>query len=115
MFKENKPLVDIVIQLDLTTDEVKDYYSNYLELTNRNELNNIYLELKNDFPLFLDLYWRIKEEKLSKQDTINLLENQNKLKEMEKSVIAANELLVNLNSDKSQLEQEISEKRKFAK
>ncbi len=107
MFKENKSLVDVVIELDLRTDEVQAYYSNYLELTNRNELTNIYSELKNDFPLLLHLYQRIQKENLNKQDITDLLESQIKLKEMRKSVIAGNEYFVHLNSHKLQLEQEI--------
>src|SRR6185437_1370386 len=96
MFKENKSLVDVVIELDLDTDKVQAYYSNYLDLTNRNKLTDIYLELKNDFPFLLHLYKRIQEEKLSKQYINALLENQNKLNEMEKQVIAGNRLLASL-------------------
>ncbi len=57
--QQNKSLVDVVIELDLSTDEVQAYYSNYLDLTNRKELTNIYLKLKNDFSLFLYLFQKI--------------------------------------------------------
>ena len=110
MFKENTSLVDVAIGLDLSNDEVQAFYSDYLQLINRYQLTNIYLELKNDFPLFVYLYRRIKEENLSKQDINALLENQNKLKEMEIQVTAANNLLANLKLHKLQLEQEIREK-----
>ena len=59
IMQQNKSLVDVVIELDLRTDEVQAYYSNYLDLTNRKELTNIYLKLKNDFSLFLYLFQKI--------------------------------------------------------
>ena len=93
MFKEGKSLIDAVIELDLNTDIVRAYYSDYLDLTNRKKLTNIYSELKNDFPLFLHLYRRIKKEGLNKQDITDLLKSQIKLKEMEKSLAAGNRLL----------------------
>jgi hypothetical protein len=110
MFKEGKSLIDAVIELDLNTDRVRAYYSDYLDLTNRKKLTNIYSELKNDFSLFLYLFRRIKKEGLNKQDITDLLENQNKLKEMVTRVTASNRLLAGLNSDKLKLEQEIMEK-----
>jgi Trp operon repressor len=110
MFKEGKSLVDVVIELDLDTDQVQAFYSDYLDLINRTYLINIHSELKNDFPLFLHLFRRIKKEGLNKQDITDLLESQNELKEMEKRVTAANSLLASLNSDILQLEKEIIEK-----
>jgi hypothetical protein len=110
MFKEGKSLIDAVIELDLNTDRVRAYYSDYLDLTNRKKLTNIYSELKNDFSLFLYLFRRIKKEGLNKQDITDLLENQNKLKEMENRIISANRLLTALNSEKLNLEKEIREK-----
>jgi uncharacterized phage-associated protein len=110
MFKEGKSLIDAVIELDLNTDRVRAYYSDYLDLTSRKKLTNIYSELKNDFPVFLHLYRRIKKEGLNKQDITDLLENQNKLKEMENRIISANRLLTALNSEKLNLEKEIREK-----
>jgi hypothetical protein len=110
MFKEGKSLIDAVIELDLNTDRVRAYYSDYLDLTNRKKLTNIYSELKNDFSLFLYLFRRIKKEGLNKQDITDLLESLTELKEIEKRVTAANNLLASLNSVKLQLEKEITEK-----
>jgi hypothetical protein len=110
MFKEGKSLIDAVIELDLNTDRVRAYYSDYLDLTNRKKLTNIYSELKNDFSPFLHLFRRIKKEGLNKQDITDLLENQNKLKEMENRIISANRLLTALDSEKLNLEKEIREK-----
>jgi hypothetical protein len=110
MFKEGKSLIDVVIELDLDTDQVQAFYSDYLDLTNRKYLIDVYLELKNDFPLFLNLFRRIKKEGLNKQDITDLLESLTELKEIEKRVTAANNLLASLNSVKLQLEKEITEK-----
>jgi hypothetical protein len=103
-------LIEVVIELDLNTDLVRAYYLDYLDLTNRKKLTDIHLELKNDFPLLLHLFQRIKKEGLNKQDVNDLLKSQNKLKEMENRIIAANRLLASLNSEKLYLEKEITEK-----
>ncbi len=110
MFKEGKSLIDVVIELDLDTDQVKAFYSDYLILENRKYLTDVYLDLKYDFPLFLHLFKRIKKEGLNKQDITELLESQHELKDMGKRVTAGNSLLASLNSDKLQLEHEIMEK-----
>jgi hypothetical protein len=112
MFKEGKSLVDVVIELDLDAEQVRAFYYDYLDLTNRKKLTIIYQELKDedDFPLFLHLFQRIKKEGLNKQDVTDILENQNNLKEMENRIIYANQLLASLNSEKLNLEKEIMEK-----
>ena len=48
-------------------------------------LVKIYNELKNDFPLLLHLYKRIKKEGLSKEDITESIENQQDLKFLEES------------------------------
>jgi hypothetical protein len=47
---------------------------------------SIYDELKDDFPTIIHLYRRIKKEGLTKQDITNLLQNQQRLKDMENRV-----------------------------
>jgi hypothetical protein len=110
IFKEGKSLADVVIELDLDSNDVWGYYYDYLDSTNRKHLINIYLELKNDFSLFLYLFLRIKKEGLNKQDITELLENQNKLGDLAKMVGLFNQHLKELRSDKLQLEKEIMEK-----
>ncbi len=46
----------------------------------------IYDELKDDLPTFIHLYRRIKKEGLTKQDIADLLQNQQRLKDMEERV-----------------------------
>jgi Trp operon repressor len=111
MFKEGKSLIDVVIELDLDAYQVQAFYSDYLDLKNRKYLTDVYLDLKNDFPLFLHIFKRIKKEGLNKQDLTELLESQHELKDMRKRVTAANRLLESLNSDNLHLEKEIMEKK----
>jgi hypothetical protein len=83
MFKDKKSLADVAIELDIKTNAVLDFYSDYLRLVRMNHLVDIYQDLKDDCPLFMHLYMRIKKEGLNKQDITKLLENQNKLVELD--------------------------------
>ena len=75
MFKDKKDLADVAIELDLDTDTVLYYFGDYLRLLRMGSLVKIYKELKDDLPLFLHLYRRVKKERLNKQDITELLEN----------------------------------------
>lgn len=52
MFKDNKVLTDVAIELDQDTDTVLYYYNDYLRLVNMNRLVTIYQELKDDLLIF---------------------------------------------------------------
>src|SRR4029079_5953575 len=73
MFKDKMPLEDVAIELDLDTDTVLFYYEDYLRLLKMGWLVKIYKDLKNDFPLFIYLYKRIKKEGLKKHDIKSLV------------------------------------------
>ena len=75
MFKDGLPLEDVAIGLDIESPTVLFYYQDYLQLVNMGRLVNIYEELKDDLPLFLRLYRRIKKERLSKPELDILLKN----------------------------------------
>ena len=60
MFKDKKILADVAIELDIKSNAVLDIYRDYLMLTRMSVLVKVYDELKNDFPLFLHLFRRIK-------------------------------------------------------
>ena len=51
-----------------------------------NVLVKIYHELKNDFPLFLHLFRRIKKEGLDKESITDLLKNQYRIADLENKV-----------------------------
>jgi hypothetical protein len=70
-------------------------------------LVGIYNYLKEDFPIILFLYKRIKKEGLDKQD-ITVIRNQQQLKEMEHRVDLYNDFIRGQQLQKQQLEQEIN-------
>jgi hypothetical protein len=65
MFKDKRSLADVAIYLDAKADTVLNFHSDYLRLMRMDGLVKIYNDLKNDFPIFLHLYRRIKKEQLS--------------------------------------------------
>ena len=86
MFKDKRTLADVVIELDIKSRIVLDFYNDYLCLLRMDNLVTIYRELKERFSLLLHLYHRIKEEGLNKQDIIDLLQNHNKLVDLNEQV-----------------------------
>jgi hypothetical protein len=107
MFKDRKPLVDIAIEMDLDTDTVFCYYNDYLRLLKMDWLFKMYNDLKNDFPLFIYLFKRIKKEGLNKQDIIDLVKNQQSLKELDHRVDLYLDFIRGQQVQKQRLEQEI--------
>ncbi len=73
MFKDGLPLEDAAIELDIESPTVLCYYEDYLKLVNMGRLVTIYKEIKDDLPLFLRLYRRIRKERLSKPELLQLL------------------------------------------
>jgi ATP-dependent helicase/DNAse subunit B len=108
MFKDRNSLADVAIELDIKTDVVLNFHSDYLRLVRMDGLVKIYNELKNDFPLFFHLYRRIKKEGLSKEDITELVENQQDLKFLEKRVELYNEHIGRQQSQQLQLENDIN-------
>ncbi len=107
MFRENNTLSGVVVELDLDANTVLEYHGDYLRLIRMNSLLGIYKDLNDDFPLFLHLYRLIKKEGLNKQAIANLLENQNKLEDVEQRVVLYNKFLQGQQLQKQQLEREI--------
>ncbi len=113
MFKDGQPLADVAIELDIESSTVICYYEDYLKLTNMRLLVTVYHELKDDLPLFLHLFRRIKKEGLNKQDIGELLENQTRLVDLQKRVKLFNDHIWGLHAKKVKLEKEIQEKKKM--
>ena len=67
----------------------------------------IYTDVSNDLPVFLQLYWRIKKERLNKQQIIELLKTPNRLLDFGKKVDLYNGRIWDLHSKKLQMEKEI--------
>ncbi len=79
MFKDKLSHADVIIELDLDTDTVLNYYKDYLRLVRTKSLIAIYDELKDDLSIFIHIHRRIKKEGLTKQDITDLLKNHNNL------------------------------------
>ena len=107
MFKDRKPFEDVAIELDLDTDTVLFFYEDNLRLLKINWLVKIYKDLKEDFPLFIHLYKRVKEEGLNKHDITVLVKGQQDLKFMEHRVDLFSDFIRGQQLQKQQLEQEI--------
>lgn len=112
MFKDGRPPEDVAIKLDIEISTVICYYEDYLKIVNMRKMVAIYNDVKDDLPLFLRLYWRIKKENLNKQDIAGLLGNQTRLVELSRRVDLCNNHLGYPHSKKMQLEKEIEEKKK---
>jgi hypothetical protein len=107
MFQDGRPLTEVAIELDIESPTVICYYEDYLKLVNMRKLVAIYNDVKNDLPLFLKLYWRIKKERLSKPQISELLKIPNRLLEIGKKVDLYNNHIWNLHEKKLKLEKEI--------
>ncbi len=84
MFKDRSTLADVSIKLDVRTDVVLSFHSDYLRLVRMDGLVKIYNDLRDDFPLFFHIYRRINKQGFSKENITELVENQqdlNSLKE----------------------------------
>ncbi len=112
MFRDGRPLTEVAIELDIESPTVICYYEDYLKLVNMRKLVIIYNDVKDDLPLFLRLYWRIKKEGLTKQQIVELLKTPNLLLDLKEKVELYNDHLWNLHSKKEQMEKELEEKKK---
>ncbi len=108
MFRDKKSLVDAAIEIDQEAHIILNYYGDYLRLARMDGLVSIYRDLKDDWPIFIHLYRRVKKEGLNKHDITKLLENQNKLIELDACVDLYNEGVKNLQLQKINLEKEIN-------
>jgi predicted HTH domain antitoxin len=55
LFSEGKTPVDVVVTLDLQSDEVQEIYRDFLKLQNMHELVKVFDEMQNFLPSFLEL------------------------------------------------------------
>ena len=110
LFKENKNLVDVAIALNIDAHEVLDLHSDYLRLSNKNKLMSIYFELDDEIHLLAWLYDKLKMHGLAnKKDIHNILQQEDKLKNLDKELYETAETIGRLNSLKMQIKKEIAE------
>ena len=86
MFKDDTPLEDVAIELDIKTDAVLDFYEDFLRLLNMGGLVTMNNDLGNDITLFFYLYSRFKKEGLGMNDVKELLGEQQELKVLQEKV-----------------------------
>ena len=73
LFSEGKSPLEVAIELKIKADEVNEYHKEYLKLIHRDNLNQVYEEVKDDIWFLLRLYKLIKAAGMSIQHVISLL------------------------------------------
>ena len=73
LFSEGKNLVDVVIALGLPPEDVRRMYREFLGLKNMHKLVEVYDEMQNYLPSFLELFRLIESRGINKNDIIDLL------------------------------------------
>jgi transposase len=81
LLSEGKTPVDVVIALDMQTEEVHAIYREYWELKGMYKLNVLYEEAKDTLPSVLKLHRIVEEQGMGEQEIINVLKlaNNNEL------------------------------------
>ncbi len=108
LFKENKDLVDVAITLDVEANEVLDLHTDYLQLSNKDRLMSIYREMGDEIHILARLYRELKWHGLANpHDMSNILQQEEKLKNLDKVMYETADEIDRLNSIKTQLEKEV--------
>jgi hypothetical protein len=108
LFKENKSLVDVAISLNMDADEVLELQSDYLRLSNMDKLMSIYREMGDEIHLLEWLYNKLKWHGLAnREDIFNILEHEEKLKNLDKVLYETATEIGRLNAIKIQVEKDI--------
>ena len=79
LFSEDKKPLDVAIQLDLSADEVRVLYQDYLKLNGFNELAQVYADLDYNLYTLLDLYKIMKQNSISHFEILEAVKHGNKL------------------------------------
>lgn len=79
LFSEDKKPLDVAIQLDLSADEVRVLYQDYLKLNGFNELAQVYADLDYNLYTLLDLYKIMKESNTSHHEILQAVRYGNEL------------------------------------
>jgi hypothetical protein len=106
LFSGGKNLVDVVIALDLPPEDARIMYREFLKMNNMHKLVEVYDEMENYLPSFLELFRIIESRGMNKNDIIDVLTliNTGQLPYLQKKV-------ANLTYGMNWLENEIKKKR----
>ena len=111
LLKENKSLVDVAITLNIDAWEVLDRFNEYLQLTSKDKLMTIYREMDdNDLQLLECLYKELKMHGLNnKNDISNIIQQGEKLKNLDNDINEIANIIGRLNFTKVQLERDVDD------
>lgn len=108
MFKEGKSRIDVAIALNLESYEVEDLFHDYRKLSNLDSLVTTWDYLGNDMPVFLDLFYKMKEEGIITPPAIaRFVQSAGKLARLEEESLSLCEQIGRLNDKKIEIKEEI--------
>lgn len=98
LFAEGKSPVEVTAKLNLPGSQVQQFYTKYWELNNMHELNTIYNEVKDNIGYFITLFRFAKEEQLTPEEVIGLINMSNDILDLKRQYKRLNVSIVNLES-----------------
>ena len=98
LFAEGKSPVEVTAKLNLPGSQVQQFYTKYWELNNKHELNTIYNEIKDNIGYFITLFRFAKEEQLTPEEVIGLINMSNDIQDLKGQYKRLNVSIVNLES-----------------
>jgi hypothetical protein len=86
LYKKGKNPVDVSIQLDISPEEAKNIHLEYLSLENHSQFILVYKELENNdtFKAFIDLFFHLKDNSISREEIAETIKMKNELPNLRK-------------------------------
>jgi len=84
MLKENKPLVDVVIELDILPSEAEQIHADFVRLEGRGFVNNNFAKVEKDIPGFVKYQTIMKKYDHPEKEKIKLIVYNNLVLEKQK-------------------------------
>ena len=111
LLKENKSLVDVAITLNIEAWEVLDRFNEYLQLSSKDKLMAIYREMgDDDIELLVYLYKELQRHGLdNRSDISTLVQQEEKLKNLDKYLDETAGIVGKLNFTRVQLERDVDD------
>ncbi len=83
LFSKGKGPIYVVRKLNIKIEEAKRLYSDYLDATNHHTLTQVYKEVGETLPIFLKLFFRIREANVGVDNVANVVELIDKIPHIE--------------------------------
>ena len=74
LFSEGRIPIEVSIELNLSEAEATEFYKEYWNLKQLNDLNTVYQEIKGDIEYFVKLYKFAKAKRMHVQQVVDVLE-----------------------------------------